>query len=150
MYLYSFLPCIYIYIYKIKCTVVQVLRLRTGSSAHSGSRGIALLFLDHGTRRGWGLNVTPRPLFTPGKEPVPIVQESGQAPGPVWTCAEYLAPTVFPSPDLPARSQLLYRLSYRAHTYTHSLSLSLSDIYIYVYIYGVCQEECARLRKRVP
>ena len=27
----------------------------------------------------------PRPLFTPGKEPVPIVQETGWAPGPVWT-----------------------------------------------------------------
>jgi hypothetical protein len=29
--------------------------------------------------------------FTPGKDPVPIVQEAGWAPGPVWTCAENLA-----------------------------------------------------------
>jgi len=28
---------------------------------------------------------TPRPQFTPGKEPVPIVQEAGWAPEPVWT-----------------------------------------------------------------
>ena len=28
---------------------------------------------------------------TPGKEPVPIVQEAGWAPGPVWTGAENLA-----------------------------------------------------------
>ena len=28
---------------------------------------------------------TPRPHFTPGKEPVPIVQEAGWAPGPVLT-----------------------------------------------------------------
>ena len=28
----------------------------------------------------------------PGKDPVPIVQESGWAPGPVWTGAENLAP----------------------------------------------------------
>jgi len=48
----------------------------TGRTAHRVSRGIALLFLDHGTRRGWGVSVTPRPLFTPGKEPVPIVQEA--------------------------------------------------------------------------
>ena len=27
-------------------------RLCTGRTAHRGSRGIALLFLDHGTRRG--------------------------------------------------------------------------------------------------
>ena len=37
----------------------------------------------------------PRPLFTPGKEPVPIVQEAGWAPGPVWTGAENLAPPGF-------------------------------------------------------
>jgi len=34
----------------------------------------------------------PRPLFTPGKDPVPIVQEAGWAPGPVWTDAENIAP----------------------------------------------------------
>ena len=28
---------------------------------------------------------TPRPLFTPGKDPVPILQEAGLASGPVWT-----------------------------------------------------------------
>jgi hypothetical protein len=31
---------------KVKCTVVQALRLCTGRSAHRGSRGIALPFLD--------------------------------------------------------------------------------------------------------
>jgi len=37
---------------KVKCTVVQALRLCTGRTAHRRSRGIALLFLNHGTRRG--------------------------------------------------------------------------------------------------
>jgi len=37
---------------RIKCTLVEVLRLCTGQTAHRGSRGIALLFLDHGTKRG--------------------------------------------------------------------------------------------------
>jgi hypothetical protein len=37
------------------------------------------------------------------------------APGPVWTGAKNLAPTGFRSPDRPARSQSLYRLSYRTH-----------------------------------
>ena len=37
---------------KVKCVLVQALRLCTGRTAHSGSRGIALLFLDHGTSRG--------------------------------------------------------------------------------------------------
>jgi hypothetical protein len=76
-----------------------------------GGRGIALLFLDRGARRGgWP---APRPgRFTPGKDPVPIVQEAGWAPGQVWTCAKSLAPTEIRSPDRPAPSQSLYRPSY--------------------------------------
>jgi len=78
---------------KVKCTLVQALRLCTGRTARRGSRGIALLFLDHGTRRGWVVNSTPWPHFTPGKDPVPILQQAGWAPGPVQTGAEYFAPT---------------------------------------------------------
>ena len=60
------------------------------------------------------MSFTPRPLFTPGKDPVPIVQEAGWATGPVWTGAENLAPTETRSPDRQTRSQSLYRLSYPA------------------------------------
>jgi len=56
---------------------VQALRICTGRTAHSGSRGINPLFRDHSNRRGWEVSVMPRPLFTPGKDPVPIVQEKG-------------------------------------------------------------------------
>ena len=52
---------------------------------------------------GGGVSVTPRPLFTPGKDPVPILLEDGLAPGPVWTGAENLAPTGIRSFDRPAR-----------------------------------------------
>jgi len=100
---------------KVKCNLVQALRLCTGRTAHTGSRGIALLFHDHGSRRGWGTSVTPRPLFTPRKDPVPIVQDAGWAPGPVWTGGEKLAPTGIRSRDRPARSQSLYRLHYSTH-----------------------------------
>jgi hypothetical protein len=58
----------------------KALRLCT---ARRGSRGIALLFHNHDTRRVWGVSVTPRPLFLPRKGPVPIVQEVGRSPGPV-------------------------------------------------------------------
>jgi len=101
---------------KVKHTLVQALRLCTGCMVRRGSRGIALLFHDHGTRRGWGVSVMPQPLFPPGKDPVPIVQETGWAPGLVWTGAENLAPTGIRSPDRPARSQSLYRLCYPTHT----------------------------------
>jgi len=65
----------------------------------------------------------PRPLFTPGKDPVPIVQEAGWAQGPVWTGAEDLAPTGIRSLDRPAHSLLLYDYttqptsSYKANTF---------------------------------
>jgi len=42
------------------------------SVAQSVGRSIALLFLDHDTRRGWVVSSTPRPHFTPGKDPVPF------------------------------------------------------------------------------
>jgi len=97
---------------KVKCTLVQAMRFCTGRTAHRESRGIALLFHDHGARRGWGVSVTPQPLFTLGKDPVPIVQEAVWAPGPVWTGAENLASTGIRSPARPARSQSVYWLRY--------------------------------------
>jgi hypothetical protein len=39
------------------------------------------------------------PQLTPGKYPVPIIQEAGWASGQVWTVAENLAPTEIRSPD---------------------------------------------------
>jgi len=58
------------------------------------------------------VSVTPRPLFTSGKDLVFIVQEAGCAPGTIWTDAENIAPTGIRCPDRPDRSQSLYRLSY--------------------------------------
>jgi hypothetical protein len=47
---------------------------------------------------------TQRPdRLTGGKDPAPIVQETGWAPGSVWTGAENLAPTGIRSLDRPAR-----------------------------------------------
>jgi hypothetical protein len=44
------------------------------------------------------------PAASSGKEPVPIVQEAGWAPGPIWTGTEISPPKVFDSPDRPDRS----------------------------------------------
>ena len=46
---------------KVNCPLVQALRLCTGRTAYRESRGIALLFLDHRTRRG------ERSLSRPGR-----------------------------------------------------------------------------------
>ena len=39
------------------------------------------------------VNATPRSLYSPERDSVPIVQEAGWAPGPVWTGAENLVST---------------------------------------------------------
>jgi hypothetical protein len=56
----------------------------------------------------------PGRTLAPGKEPIPILQEAGWAPEPVWTGGKS-RPHRDSIPDRPARSQSLYRLSYRAH-----------------------------------
>jgi len=76
--------------------------------------GIALLFHDRGTWRGWVVSSTPRLNFTHGKDPVPVIQKAGWAPVPAWTGVKP-RPHRDSIPDSPSRNQSLYRLSYRAH-----------------------------------
>ena len=68
-------------IVNVKCTLVQALRLCTGRTSQKRSWGIALLFLDHGTRREWGVNVTPRPHLPPGKTRYPFYRKLGGPQG---------------------------------------------------------------------
>jgi hypothetical protein len=78
-----------------------------------GSRDIALPVWAS-ARGGDGVaSLTLRPLYLREWDPVPIVQEAGWAPGPVWTAAKFLAPTEIRSPDRQARSKSIYWLSYR-------------------------------------
>ena len=73
-------------------------RYRPGVAQRVG-RGIALLFHDRGTGRGWVVSSMPRPHFTPGPQ------------GPVWTGGKS-RPHLDSIPDRPTRSQSLNRLSY--------------------------------------
>ena len=57
---------------------------------------------------------TPRPYFTPGTDSVPTVQGSVWSPGQIWTGGKSRL-TGIRSPDRPAGSKSLYRLSYPAH-----------------------------------
>jgi len=102
-------------------------------------RVIALLFHEHGTRRGLVVSSTPRPHFTPGKDLVPILQEAGWASGPVWT-GRKSCPHRDSILDRPAHSQSLYRLSYPAHTHTHTHIYIYIYIYMYTHLYGFINE----------
>jgi len=88
-------------------------RYRPGVTQRVG-RGMALLFHDRSTRRGWVLSSMPQPHFTPRKDPVTILQEVGWTPGLVWTGGKS-HPHWDLIPDRPAHSQSLYWLSYLAH-----------------------------------
>ena len=57
--------------------VVQALRICRGRTAHRESRGIALLFLDHGTRRGEGSESRPGRSLPPGKTRYPLYRRLG-------------------------------------------------------------------------
>ena len=56
------------------------------------------------------MNPTPRQLYLRKTAPVPIVQEAGWAPEPVWRGAENLAATGIRCPDRPARSNTDYAI----------------------------------------
>ena len=71
---------------KVKFTLEQVTKAQRGVEIQLYS------FFNLDARWvGWS---TPGPgRFTPEKDPIPIVQVVGWAPGPVWTGAENIAPT---------------------------------------------------------
>jgi len=66
---------------KVKCTLVQALRLCTSRTAHRGSRGIALLFHDHGTRKGEGSVSRPGRSLRPGKTQYLLYRRLGGTQG---------------------------------------------------------------------
>ena len=105
---------------KVKCTLVQALRLCTGRTAHRKSWFIAIPLHDHGSRRGWGVSVTPQPLFIPWKDTVPIVQRLGGPQAQSGQVRKISPHTTIRSPDRPVSNQSLCRLRYPAHTVWYS------------------------------
>jgi hypothetical protein len=109
--------------------------------ALGGRGGIAPLIHDLSIRKGWVVSTTPRPRFTPGERPpVPIVQEAGWAPEPVWTQRIEEKSLSLPgielrSPGRPARSQTLYYWrSYPVHNTHHKSILNWNRRQISLYL----------------
>ena len=83
--------------------------------ARRGSRRYgSTLSLTFGLDGGGWLMASPG-RFNPGNNPVYIAWKATWSPGSIWMGAENVAPTGIRSPDRPARSKSLYRLSYPAH-----------------------------------
>jgi hypothetical protein len=123
----------------VKCTLVQALRLCTGCTARRGSRGIALLLHDHGTRRGWGVSVTSRPFLPPGKTRYPVYRRLGGPQGKSGQVRKISPPPRFDLRTLqPIASRytnyftwpqtLLYRFSEVRITFCLRTSLQLNDL----------------------
>ena len=84
---------------------------------------------------------TPRLHFTPGKDQVPILQEAGWAPGPVWTGGKsrHHRDSI---PDGPVRSSALYRLCYPAHKYTCTIKCLYCLLYVgYMFRRSLCHPQ---------
>jgi len=109
--------CLYVSEYKNK---VNWSRYRPGVAQRVGT-GIALLFHDRGTRRGWVVSSTPRPRLPPVKTWYPFYRRLGGPQGRSGR-AENLVPTGDATPDRPARSQSLYRLNYTTYQITKDTS----------------------------
>ena len=115
---------------------VKFSRYRPGVAQRVG-RGIALLFHDRGTGRGWVVSSTPRPHFTPGKGPVPILQEAGWALVPVFIGgSRTVQPVVSRYTDWATRPIYVYVYTY---TYTYTYTCIYIHIHIHTYIYvSIC------------
>ena len=99
-------------------------------------------------RGGWSTPLSGR--FTPGKYPVPIVQDAGRDPGPVWTGAENLAPTGIRSPDRRARSDCAiparWTLALRTRSAVDLWSLTFAFYFILFFeTLDCCFRECKSL-----
>jgi hypothetical protein len=77
----------YLLIYPVKFTIEKAMKAQTGS------KFIAVIFCQAGTKWRWVANTTPRPLYPREGNPVLIVQEAGWTTETVCTGTENLFPT---------------------------------------------------------
>jgi hypothetical protein len=89
-------------------------RSRSSHDMPMQAQGDALVWIqlirNLAARLGWVVSTTPPPLY-PGTHSLPTVQEPGWESGPVRTDTKSLGRTGVQTPDNPAHSESLYRLS---------------------------------------
>jgi len=107
-------------------------------------RGIALLSHDRGTRRGRVVSSTPRPQFSPGKDPVPIAQEAGWAPGPVWKGGKFRRHRDS-IPDRPVRSSVAIPTELPAHM-IHQCMIKSVVKWLHIWVVSLLMCVCHTVR----
>jgi hypothetical protein len=88
-----------------------MLTLEQDTKTQRGSRGIVLLFLNLAARWGWGVNATPQPLYPRERHGTHCVRGWVGPSASLNGCGKSRPHTGILSPDRPARSESLYRLS---------------------------------------
>jgi len=103
-------------------------RYRPGVAQRVG-RGIALLFHDRGTRRGWVVNSTPRPHFTPRERPGTHFTGGWEGPRAGSGRAENLVPT-----EIRSRTIQPVVSHYTVWDTICVIYISVKSSHIYIYI----------------
>ena len=94
---------------KVKCTLVQALRLCTGCMAHRGTRGIAFSFLTTALEGGEVSAAHPGRSLPPGKTRYPLYRRLGGPQGRSGQARKILPPPGFdPRTVQPVASHYTY------------------------------------------
>jgi hypothetical protein len=100
---------------KVKCALLQALRLCKDCTAHTASRDIALLFHDRGTGGcGWSA-ARPGRNLPPGKTRYPFYRRLSVPQGRSGQVRKISSPPGFDPRTVHPVAQSLYRLSYPVH-----------------------------------
>ena len=86
--------------------------LEQAMKAHRGAEVYLYSFFNLGARWGWMVNAMPLPLYPSGKTRYSMYRRLGTPLGRSGRVRKISPPTGIRSPDCPAHSESLYRLSY--------------------------------------
>jgi hypothetical protein len=97
------------------------------------------------------VNSTPRPLYPRERDPLPIVQEAGWAPGPVWTAAKNLSPPGFDPRTVQSVASRYTDWAIAAHLKNiFSFSFCLFVISLYRYMFSIFLSHASILSVVIP
>ena len=129
---------------KVKCTFAQALRLCTGRTALRGSRGIALPFHDHGTRRGEGSVSRPGGFLPLGKTRYPLYRGLGGPQASLDRCGKFRPPSEFDPRTVQPVASRYTDWATRPTRYKSEIQKCTCSIFVFAFyvLYYVCWPDC--------